>query len=542
MCAGAINVTGKTIWRKNPVSHDILSTRDVMTIERKPFLSPAWNAAVVALLAGALYAVSLGGTYVYDDVPVVQHDSRLQPKVRWGYLWTRGYNRGVDRLYRPLVTTSYAIEWWLHGDRPWVFHLVNILLHAACSVCVAELARRMLGSRVGLAAGLLFAAHPVHVEAVANIVGRAELACGLGIAAALMLALKPINIPRALAISGCFVVAVLSKEQGLLLPLLILLLLVARRLHNPQQVLGTRNGLLVLAAMLLWLLSGYLIWREEKFGFWWDRNDMDWTINPLVRSTGLDRWLVPIEILGRYAALLIVPFKLSVDYGANVIEPQVHYQQPYFFVGVAVLVGWCVAVGLALKKRKMILLFLLVALAMTYGLVGNMVMLIGTSMGERLMYTPSAFLTILLACGLSALMQKRIPYAMVLVVLIGLGALRTVTYAIRWNDALALFESATRAQPASVHAQLLLGDEYRIRGQLDKADEVNMRAVGMLDTYWYGWFQRGQVAAEKKEYDRAQMYFEKSMEIQPNSNAYAWLVAELPRRRAATQRAATSQP
>ena len=95
---------------------------------------------------------------------------------QWEKFWTQAYYpTSQDRLYRPLTSMSYAIEWRIFGDRPWVFHLINVLLYAANCAAVAELARRLGGLAIGYFAGLLFAVHPVHVEAVAYIVGRAEL-------------------------------------------------------------------------------------------------------------------------------------------------------------------------------------------------------------------------------------------------------------------------------------------------------------------------------------------------------------------------------
>ncbi|MDQ3440189.1 MAG: hypothetical protein M3478_07540, partial [Planctomycetota bacterium] len=131
-----------------------------------------WRPAIAAaVLAAALFAITLGGTYIYDALFVIGIDSRLRDPSQWGKYWTKDYfNGGVDNLYRPLVSMSYAIQWWLHGDRPWAYHLVNVLLHATASGCVAELARRLGGTKVAFVAGLLFAAHPVHVEAVANVV------------------------------------------------------------------------------------------------------------------------------------------------------------------------------------------------------------------------------------------------------------------------------------------------------------------------------------------------------------------------------------
>src|SRR5438046_4831679 len=81
-------------------------------------------------------------------------------------------------MYRPLALASYAFDWQL-GGAAWWFHAVNVAWHAGASVAVAWLARRWSGDLAALAAGLVFAVHPVHVEAVANIVGRAELMAAL---------------------------------------------------------------------------------------------------------------------------------------------------------------------------------------------------------------------------------------------------------------------------------------------------------------------------------------------------------------------------
>src|SRR5439155_23772183 len=100
-------------------------------------------AAISAAFAIALYAVSIGGTYVYDDWDILFNDSRVAHPGQWKQFWTESYNGGVDNLYRPLVSMTYATQWRLHGDRAWAFHLVNVLLHATVCALVAEFARRL---------------------------------------------------------------------------------------------------------------------------------------------------------------------------------------------------------------------------------------------------------------------------------------------------------------------------------------------------------------------------------------------------------------
>src|SRR5439155_1705612 len=62
--------------------------------------------------------------------------------------------------------------------------------HVAASVLVAVLGRRWAGDAAGLVAGIVFAVHPVHVEAVANVVGRNELMAAVFTLLALYAALE----------------------------------------------------------------------------------------------------------------------------------------------------------------------------------------------------------------------------------------------------------------------------------------------------------------------------------------------------------------
>src|SRR5262249_2203156 len=80
-------------------------------------------------------------------------------------------------LYRPLTVVSYALNAAITGASPWGFHLFNVLLHVLVVLTVFGLARRLFGGAAlpAFIAALLFAVHAVHVEAVAWIVGRAEV-------------------------------------------------------------------------------------------------------------------------------------------------------------------------------------------------------------------------------------------------------------------------------------------------------------------------------------------------------------------------------
>lgn len=72
---------------------------------------------------------------------------------------------------------TFRLNFLFSGYSPWGFHLINNLLHCLATGLVVKVARHFLSSVWGVVAtGALFAAHPIHTESVAGIVGRADLA------------------------------------------------------------------------------------------------------------------------------------------------------------------------------------------------------------------------------------------------------------------------------------------------------------------------------------------------------------------------------
>lgn len=94
----------------------------------------------------------------------------------WG---TPLLHSGSHKSYRPLCVLTFRLNYLLGGLDPWGYHLGNVICHTITTALFTVLARLLLVSQIGtFAAGLLFAAHPIHTEAVAGIVGRADiLAC-----------------------------------------------------------------------------------------------------------------------------------------------------------------------------------------------------------------------------------------------------------------------------------------------------------------------------------------------------------------------------
>ena len=145
----------------------------------------AWAAALCFAVGVAVYANSLEGDLVFDDVmAITQNQDVVGASTSLGAIFAHDYwgtnmsSPTSHKSYRPLTVLSFRFNFLHGGLQPRGYHAVNVLLHGAVSALVFVLAASELVAlrpSAALAAGLLFAVHPVHTEAVAGIVGRAEL-------------------------------------------------------------------------------------------------------------------------------------------------------------------------------------------------------------------------------------------------------------------------------------------------------------------------------------------------------------------------------
>ncbi|XP_030238584.1 protein O-mannosyl-transferase TMTC2 isoform X3 [Drosophila navojoa] len=143
-----------------------------------------YTSLVCCGLAFVLYLNTLNAGFVYDDRRAVLANA----DVSGGSSWQRSFGNdfwgtpltdsGSHGSWRPLTVLSFRLNYLLAGGfAPWGFHLGNNLLHCVATALVVRVARTLLASFWAvLATGALFAAHPIHTEAVASVVGRADVA------------------------------------------------------------------------------------------------------------------------------------------------------------------------------------------------------------------------------------------------------------------------------------------------------------------------------------------------------------------------------
>lgn len=142
--------------------------------------------AIIAAVAFGIFANSLTGEFVYDDVrqivrnPLIQDNNLIGKALSsdvWAFKGDGTYT--ASNYWRPTFTAFNILSFRLFGVEPFGWHFLNLLLHAGVCVLVFLLLRRWnLSSNLSFIIALIFAVHPVHVESVAWIAGSPDLLFG----------------------------------------------------------------------------------------------------------------------------------------------------------------------------------------------------------------------------------------------------------------------------------------------------------------------------------------------------------------------------
>jgi len=410
-------------------------------------------AAAAALLAAAAYLPSLRNGFALDDEMIVERNPRAHTVAAGlaGFdqpYWPPAQGAG---LYRPLVILSFAVDWQLSKGSPAWLHASNVVWHAAATALLVPVLAAYTGPGAALAGAAVFAVHPVHVEAVANLVGRAELMAAAFLFAALLLA-RAARRRRAegrgtlaweAGVVAAVVLALLSKEHAAVaIALLALDELATRRGPGGAPLWRTYAAVAVVTAA--WFLARRAVEGDISFA----------TVAPTFYGLGavgrLSTMMPAVFVLVR---LLVWPFDLSPDYHPRVIERLAH-PTPEGAAGALLLLALAALAVAAWRRHRAVSVGLLL-IGIAWLPTANLLFPTGVVIAERTLYLASAGVALVAAEGARALAARRgarAAAAAALLVVLAFGA-RTLSGIPVWrgNRELVLHALVTHPESYRVH-------------------------------------------------------------------------------------------
>lgn len=421
----------------------------------------------VAGLALAAAANSITNGFAYDDVYLIQRSPRMYTLDGWWRELAHTYwpePAGGDG-YRPLTIIAFRLQYTLGSGSPLPFHVANIALYVAGTVAVFWLTCAVLPPAAAWIAAALYAVHPVHVEAVANIVGQSELWVALlsALAAAIYLHGRRAGDPgirRWAAIATLYAVACLFKEHAIALPALLALaeLTVVRDSAAwRQRVVRLRPPFLVLAliaAAYLWARSAVVV--DGLSGF------TPFVVFQALQLSTPDRILTMIGVAPEWLRLLLWPARLMTEYS----PPYVDVAQGVSITqlpGLLVLLG-TLGLALACWRRSPVTTFGIGWLVLLLLPASNFLLPAGFIIAERTLLSPSIGAMIAVASTVPVLYERIESRALArragvaaVALLLTLGIGRSVTRNRVWHDNGTLARQSVLDSPDSYRAHFMLG-------------------------------------------------------------------------------------
>jgi tetratricopeptide (TPR) repeat protein len=434
-----------------------------------PMFSRPWRVALlVAAFAVAAQCLGWHDVLLWDDIPLLRDTELYVASSRWTDAVSSPLGGGGATFYwRPVATTSFLVESWIHGGSAAGFRLTSALLHAATSVVAFFLLLRLLGgTRAALLAALAFAVHPVNVEAVTWISARFDLLAalfGLGALAAIPDTADAKGRWRlAAALSLC---ACLSKESAFLLPLVAAAWALARGLRWRAAAAWTGVGLAV-ALFLRFEALGYLVRARES--------------SVAEAGNALQHVLLVGRAVATSAHVLVAPWGSvgPMHFAPRPIQPG----DALGWTGIALALGLLAATVVAWRRRRRTA-WLLIALILSFAPASQVMPLDlagGLHAADRYLYLPSFFAIAIVADLAVAYATARPGAARTLgaaatVVAVALLAWRVAVLP-RWNDAVRFWRWATDMAPQCELAHTNLAEAHLAAGQPEEAErEARLR-------------------------------------------------------------------
>lgn len=423
----------------------------------------------IALLAVLAYVNSFPGAFILDDLHIAKNnplfaDFDLVTLLRADY-WYGLENSG---LYRPLTILSLYLNRLLFGEGPLGFHLVNVLLHAGVTVLLWYVLRSWGTAVVGAAiAALLFAIHPLHAGVVDVVVGRSELLAAMFVLAGLVASRREGR--RGTALTGlCFLMALLSKEHGIVL--LALVPLVDMWFCGPARAWRTRWPLYT---TLLVVALAWLLWREFGLVNPLPRSRITEAANPLIALEPLARVLSALQLQGVYLWKMLIGADLQESYAAADLPEMIQSVwslRGLLFAGASALLLTFCAWGW--RRRRPAALFAVLYL-ISFAPTANVFLPIGVHFAERLAYLPSAWFCAAVAVLCANLLEHarwRPPLAVALMTyLLWLGVM-TLLRNREYADEITLWSAEVQNNPRDYLGWMNLAESHANAGELAEAD------------------------------------------------------------------------
>src|SRR3989338_3026147 len=508
----------------------------------------------LVVIGGFVYSFNLNNELFWDDDDWIINNVYVH-SISWEsikFWFSNNALAGVglqSNYYRPFLFFTFALNWVVSETKPFLWHLVSNSIHIANAVLVFVLLRRYAGQIVAFLTALFFAIHPLNTEAVAYISGRGDPLSVFFILLALYLWIIDLRSRlstgrryfRVLSLAA-LVLAILSRETGVIFPFLLMVFYVAfmpeKRLmtsggqRTPDVKRGTFDvkGAFREALPYFGVVAIYGILRLTVLNF---QNTLNFYAAPNLYSENIFyRLFTFMHVLVDYFRLLFVPTGLHME--RSMVVHTSLFQWPVWLG--AVIVAAITAVGILLYRRNELATsdgrgtsdvkiwffgwsWFFIGLAMVSGITP-----INALIYEHWLYLPMIGFWLVISFYLVKLFdflksKNLIIRSLLLTSLLAyllFFAYQSIQRNILWRDQVEFYKNILKYEPDSVRINNNLGNQYFNQGDKEQAEFYYRKATASGDEFAQPHFNIGSILQSRGDIEGAIAEFNKAIEIDPN--------------------------
>ncbi len=497
---------------------------------------------LITALSTAAFANSFRNSFHFDD----QHYIVENPYIRDisnvpSFFISPGYSsfeQVFTSHYRPLLVTSYAVNYVLGGLRPEGYHAVNLLFHTGSafivylilasmlSVCCPEMVSVSQPGRTrnnsvmtdapaaftALAAALVFAVHPFNSEVVNYISARSSVMCAFFYLLSFYcwIRFRLLNGRAGLyyfASLTAFVLAMLTKEIAITLPAAIFLYdLYFHRRQAPGRrqislaIKSSISGCLPIIPFFVFIIAPYLIYRLNTYG----------SITGGGRRDYLTNFLTQPMVLLKYIQLVFLPAGLTIEHDISLSG---NYARATVILSVASIPIILFAAYLLFKRGRewKVLSFFILWFFIT--LLPTTIIPLNAVLQENRGYLGGMAAPVFAGLFVSRL-RRRVKLPVLVIVIILLFSL-TIQRNFVWRSNLSLWSDAVAKSPVSARAHDNLGLAWMEEKKYDLAIKEFNRTLELNRRYYLAYYNAGVAYQLQGDFEKAKMSYIKSLDVNP---------------------------
>lgn len=423
-------------------------------------------------------------------------------------------------------------QYFVNSKMPFFSHLFNILYFALLCLVIYEVLTMLFANLKGekwfqslaFLATVLYALHPLHTEAVANIKGRDEIFAMLGAMTALWCCLKFVEKRHwkwLLFSALAFAFGIFSKENAItFLAVVPLSMFFYKKEKKKMDYAWTLLPLLAVSVLFIMI-------RSKVLGGLVPDSTIDNVLNdPFLASSRVQEVATVLITWAIYFKLLVSPHPLTHDYYPHQIEIT-DFSNPAVWIVLVCCIAVVVYAFCKLKKKNVVsygILFFVI----TFSITSNMLFNVGTFMNERFVFMSSLGFTLICGYWIYLLSISKIESLQKLS--LGLFAIVSLLYGVKtftrnlvWKNDLTLFTTDVKVSDNSIKCNVSAGGSY-IRMWREDHNERHRRlaykhlnkALEMDDHSFNAWLLLGELKFYDKDFKGSYEAYQNASLLNPD--------------------------